>query len=53
METPCVVILNKQKCHFFFFYKIREQEAEQVLPGGVDTSVCVCAKGGRDGERAS
>jgi hypothetical protein len=25
-ETPCIAILNKQKCHFFFFYKIIEQE---------------------------
>jgi hypothetical protein len=30
-ETPCVVILNKQKCHLFLFflYKIGEQD----LPG--------------------
>jgi hypothetical protein len=36
-EIPYIVILNKQKCHFFssfFFYKIEEQEGEQVLPGG-------------------
>jgi hypothetical protein len=26
MEIPCVAILNKQKCHLFFFYKIGEQE---------------------------
>jgi hypothetical protein len=25
-ETFCVAILNKQKCHFFFFYKIQGQE---------------------------
>jgi hypothetical protein len=28
-ETPCVVSLNNQKCHFFlllFFFKIGEQE---------------------------
>jgi hypothetical protein len=25
-ETPRTPILNRQKCHFFFFYIIREQE---------------------------
>jgi hypothetical protein len=25
-EIPCVTVLNKQKHHFFFFYKIGEQE---------------------------
>jgi hypothetical protein len=36
-KTPCVDILNKQKCHFFlsfFFYEIREQDSEQVLGWG-------------------
>jgi hypothetical protein len=27
-ESPCIAILNKRKCHFFFFYKIGEQEGE-------------------------
>jgi hypothetical protein len=29
-DAPCVAILNKQKCHIFFFflYKIGEQEGE-------------------------
>jgi hypothetical protein len=30
-ESPCVGILNKQKCHFFFFYKIGEQEDKTGL----------------------
>jgi hypothetical protein len=25
METPCVDVLNKEKRHYFFFYKIIEQ----------------------------
>jgi hypothetical protein len=25
-DTSAIAILNKQKCHFFFFYKIGEQE---------------------------
>jgi hypothetical protein len=37
-ETPCVAILNKQKCHFllllFFLYKIREQEGRTCLAWG-------------------
>jgi hypothetical protein len=38
MEIPCVAILNKQKCHFFFIYEITEQEGRTILPGGVGTS---------------
>jgi hypothetical protein len=30
-----VSILNKQKCHFFFFYKIRDQEGRTSLAGGL------------------
>jgi hypothetical protein len=30
-ETPCVAILNKQKCHFSFFYKVREQKGRTGL----------------------
>jgi hypothetical protein len=26
------------KCHYFFFYKIREQDGGMVLPWGVSTS---------------
>jgi hypothetical protein len=39
-EIPCIVILNKQECHFFFFLKIRGQEGGTgfVRGGGVDTS---------------
>jgi hypothetical protein len=33
---PCVAILSKQKCHFYFFFvsceKLNNQNAEQVLP---------------------
>jgi hypothetical protein len=25
-EIPCIATLNKQKGHYLFFYKIREQE---------------------------
>jgi hypothetical protein len=37
--NQCVAILNKQKCHFFFFYKSREQEgntgpAWELIPLG-------------------
>jgi hypothetical protein len=43
MEVPqgnsCVSIYLKQaKMSTFFFYKIRDQEAEQVLPGQGDTT---------------
>jgi hypothetical protein len=43
-ETPCVAILNKQKCHFspFSSTKLENRRTEQVLPGagggGVGTS---------------
>jgi hypothetical protein len=33
-ETPCIDILNKQKCHFFF-YNIREQEDRTSLVWGL------------------
>jgi hypothetical protein len=37
MEVPqgnsAVAILNKQKCHFFFFVKSENRRAEQILPG--------------------
>jgi hypothetical protein len=35
-ETPCVAILRRQKCHFFFlsFTKLENIRAEQVLPRG-------------------
>jgi hypothetical protein len=40
-ETPYIVILNKQKYHFFFFLfsytKSEKRKMEQVLPGGVGT----------------
>jgi hypothetical protein len=45
-ETPCIVILKKQKGHFLFFfflYKIREQESRTGPAGGVSS--------GRNGER--
>jgi hypothetical protein len=35
-EDPCIAILNKQKFHFFFFYKILKQEdGTGVVCGGV------------------
>jgi hypothetical protein len=39
-EIPCVTILNKQNCHFFFlsFAKLENRRVEQALPGEVDTS---------------
>jgi hypothetical protein len=37
-ETPCIAILNNQKCHFKKFYKIREQEGRRGSVWGVDTS---------------
>jgi hypothetical protein len=38
-ETPCVAILNKQKCLFFFFiYKIKEQESRTGSSLGVSAS---------------
>jgi hypothetical protein len=37
-ETPCIAILNKQKCHFFSFTKLKNRRAEQVLPQGVGSS---------------
>jgi hypothetical protein len=33
-ETPCVAILNKQKCHLFSSTKSENRRVEQVLPGG-------------------
>jgi hypothetical protein len=36
-ETSCVPILNKQKCHFFF-YKIKEQECGTGPALGFGTS---------------
>jgi hypothetical protein len=33
-ENSCVSILNKHKYHFFFFYKIREQEDRTVPASG-------------------
>jgi hypothetical protein len=33
-ETPCVAILNKQKCHLFSFTKLDNRIEEQALPGG-------------------
>jgi hypothetical protein len=35
-KTPCVAILKKknQKYHFFFFYKIGEQEQNRSCRGG-------------------
>jgi hypothetical protein len=44
MEMPqgnslCSYILNKQKCHFFYFlYKIGEQKGKHVPLGGLGTS---------------
>jgi hypothetical protein len=35
---PCVAVLNKQKYHFFFFYKIREQACGTVTACRFDTS---------------
>jgi hypothetical protein len=37
---PCIAILNKQKCLFFFhsFIKSKKRRAEQVLSVGVGTS---------------
>jgi hypothetical protein len=47
-ETPCIAILNKQKCHFFpFFYKIREQEGRT----GPDSRDWYQWERGGDGER--
>jgi hypothetical protein len=39
-ETPCVAVLNKQKCHFLFlcFAKSKNRCAEQVLPTRVGAS---------------
>jgi hypothetical protein len=34
-ETPCVAILNKQKCHFFSFTKSENRRVEEVLAGGL------------------
>jgi hypothetical protein len=34
-ETPCVSILNKQKCHFFSFTKSENRKMEKVLSGGI------------------
>jgi hypothetical protein len=34
METLCVAILNKQKCHFLFI-KLENRRAEQILSGMV------------------
>jgi hypothetical protein len=31
-------ILNQQKCHFYFFYKIKEQKGRTGLIRGVGTS---------------
>jgi hypothetical protein len=36
-ESPCVAVWNKQKCHFFFFYKIRERKEKGRK--GADTHV--------------
>jgi hypothetical protein len=33
MKKPCVAILNKQKCHFFSFYKNGEQEGKMGAVG--------------------
>jgi hypothetical protein len=48
-EMPCVALLNKQKCHFFSFYKIREQEGRTgaVWEGGL-----VPVGGGRRWEKS-
>jgi hypothetical protein len=35
METPCIAILNKQKCHFFSFTKLENRRAERVLSRGL------------------
>jgi hypothetical protein len=37
-ETPCIAILNEQKCHFFSLSKLQKRRIEQVLSGGVGTS---------------
>jgi hypothetical protein len=37
-DTPSVAILNKQKCHFFYFTKWETRRAEQVLSVVVGTS---------------
>jgi hypothetical protein len=37
-KTPCIAILNKQKCHCFSFTKLENRRMEQILSGGVDTS---------------
>jgi hypothetical protein len=35
-ETPCIAILNKQKCHFF--KQKQDSKAKQVLSGEVGTN---------------
>jgi hypothetical protein len=35
-ETPCIDILNKQKCHFFPFSKSESRRAGQVLSEGLE-----------------
>jgi hypothetical protein len=47
METPYVSIVNKSKCHFIFFCKIREQEGRSCPVG-----VIVPVEGGRRGRRS-
>jgi hypothetical protein len=32
--NSCVAILNKKKCHFFSFTKLKSRRAEQILSGG-------------------
>jgi hypothetical protein len=35
-ETPCVAILNKQKCQVFSsFFLLQNRRAQQALPGEV------------------
>jgi hypothetical protein len=46
-ETPCVAILNKQKCHPVFFYKVGEQESRT----GPDWGDLIPVGGGGGGER--
>jgi hypothetical protein len=38
IKTAIIVILNKQKCHFFSFPESENGRAEQVLPWGAATS---------------
>jgi hypothetical protein len=38
-ETPCVAILNKNKCHFVLIYLIKEQKGVTGAAWGVVISV--------------